>query len=83
MMSDEAQSVQVPEGQAQQTPAAAQNTETPAEHMIPKSRFDELNKELKAIKAQLETEAKAKEAAEAQRLKEQGEWKSLAENYMA
>lgn len=82
-MADETQSVQVPEGQAQQTPAAAQNTETPTEHMIPKSRFDELNRELKALKAQLETEAKAKEAAEAQRLKEQGEWKSLAEKYMA
>lgn len=32
--------------------AGTQNTET-AEHMIPKSRFDEINKELKAVKARL------------------------------
>ncbi len=33
-------------------PAGAQNTVT-AEHMIPKSRFDEINNELKAAKAKL------------------------------
>jgi len=78
--------------QATGTPAGAQKPDIPpagqtattaqgaqAEPMIPKSRFDEINNKLKA----LETEAKARETAEAQateqRLKEQQKWQELAE----
>lgn len=45
--------VKTEEGTETPVPSAGtQNTET-AEHMIPKSRFDEVNKELKAVKAKL------------------------------
>lgn len=71
------------EGQAPAPSAGTQNTDTSVEHMIPKSRFDELNREFKALKAKLEADEQAKEAAEAQRLKEQGEWKALAERAQA
>lgn len=64
-------------------PAEAKNTEPTTEHMIPKSRLDELNKELKALKQQLDAESKAKRNAEEQRLKEQGEYKTLYDSTVA
>lgn len=59
------------------TPAAAVNTETPTAHMIPKTRFDEVNKELRQLKAQFDKAAKDREAAEAAALAEQGKYKEL------
>ena len=53
-----------------QQPAASagtENTEKPVEHMIPKSRFDQVNEELKAIKTKL-TEYEQSQMTEAQRL---------------
>ena len=54
-----------------QQPAASagtENTERPVtEHMIPKSRFDQVNEELKAIKAKL-TDYEQAQMTEAQRL---------------
>lgn len=63
----------------QGAPAAEPSTtETPsAEHMIPKSRFDEVNKELKALRKQSEAAQKAQEAAEAAAAAEKGEYKKL------
>lgn len=82
-MADELQTEGSAENQAQAPSAGTQNTDSNAEHMIPKSRFDELNREFKALKAKLDAEDKAREAAEAQRLKEAGEWKALAERAQA
>lgn len=62
------------------TPAGAQNTEQPAaDHMVPKSRFDEVNTELKKLKAQAAEAEKARQQAEHDRLKEQGEWQKIAD----
>ncbi len=64
----------------QATPSAGtQNTETPAEVMIPKSRFDEVNNRLKAIEGERTKAQKEAEAAETARLAEQGEYKKLFE----
>lgn len=49
------------------TSAGTENTEKPVEHMIPKSRFDQVNEELKAIKAKL-TDYEQAQMTEAQRL---------------
>lgn len=55
-------------------PAAAENTGTtkPAEHMIPKSRFDEVNSELKALRAKL-TGFEQAQMTETERLRSQAE----------
>lgn len=82
-MADEQTNTDSAENQVQAPSAGTQNTDSTAEHMIPKSRFDELNREFKALKARLDAEDKAREAAEAQRLKEAGEWKALAERAQA
>lgn len=48
-------------------------------HMIPKSRFDEVNEKLKTLEGQLaERDAKDQEA-EQKRLEEQGKWQQIAE----
>lgn len=60
------------------TPAEAQTTDTaPAEHMIPKSRFDEVNNQLKELKAAQETATQAQEAAKRERLEKQQEFEKL------
>lgn len=88
-MSDEATTADVTEVAADQVqataPAEAKNTDTQqtAEHMIPKSRFDEVNAELKRLKAQSTAETKQREAAEAERMKEAGEFKALYEKAQA
>lgn len=62
------------------SPAGAQNTDTQtAEHMIPKSRFDEVNSQLRELKAQQEKAAKEREKAEKERLEKQSEFKTLYE----
>lgn len=66
---------------AASAPAVAKNTDPTAEqHMIPKARFDEVNQQLKALKAEQAKAAKAAEQAEAERLKQQNEYKTLYEN---
>lgn len=63
-------------------PAGAPNTETQvAEPSIPKSRFDEVNNELKRLKKADEDRIKADQAAAAQHAKEQGEWEKLAKQH--
>ncbi len=60
------------------SPAVAQNTEPTAEHMIPKSRFDEVNN---ALRAELDAKAKREQAERAAADKaaaERGEWERLA-----
>lgn len=49
------------------------------EHMIPKSRFDEVNNANKELKARLDTVEKEQKEATEKRLKEQGQFKQLAE----
>lgn len=64
-------------GEATKTDGGEAATSTQNEHMIPKTRFDEVNTELKDLKAQLEsfTAAKAKdEKAKAEKL---GEFEQL------
>lgn len=66
-----------------QSSAGTSNTETQAEPMIPKARFDEVNNRLKALEAEAAKNAKA-QAAEDERLKiAQGEWQKLAESHKA
>jgi len=49
------------------------------EHMIPKSRFDELNAELKTASEKLAKIESDTKTAETERLKQQGEFQKLAE----
>jgi len=67
----------------QTTPAAAENTGTQQQHMIPKSRFDEVNTEYKRLKAAMEQQSAEQKAAADKRLAEQNEWKTLAEQHAA
>jgi ribonucleoside-triphosphate reductase len=64
-------------------PAEAKKTDTPAEPMIPKTRFDEVNNKLKEIQSQLDAKTKAEQEAEEARLKEKEDFKTLAEQHKA
>lgn len=66
------------EGQptAGETPAEAKNTE----HMIPKSRFDEVIERARKAEEALAQLQSAHEAKERDRLQKQGEWQQIAEN---
>jgi hypothetical protein len=64
-------------------PAEAKNTETPAEPMIPKSRFDEVNNRLKAIEDENKKAAKLAQDAEAKRLADEGKYKELYDKQQA
>lgn len=57
--------------------AGTQNTE---QHMIPKSRFDEVLTQAREAQAALKKFQEDSAAAEAERLKKQGEWQQIAEN---
>lgn len=60
-------------------PAEAQNTDTAREHMIPKSRFDEVNTALADLRRkEQEREQQARQETE-RRAKEQGQYKELVE----
>jgi hypothetical protein len=72
---------QKPTGEAGQedTSAETENTDTPSEPMIPKSRFDQVNRRLKELESsQKEIEAATKKAEE-ERLAKDAEWQQLAE----
>ena len=60
------------------TPAEAEKTD--GEHMIPKSRFDEVNNQLREIQKQLKKEQKEKATAVEKQLEEQGKYKELYED---
>lgn len=57
---------------AGETPAAAEKTDSQAEHMIPKRRFDEVNGKLRAMEAKI-AEYEAQQMTEAQRLQAQAQ----------
>lgn len=58
-------------------------TAEPAEPMIPKSRFDEVNEQRKALKQQIDDAEKARVELEKQKLKAEGDFKSLYEEALA
>lgn len=63
-------------------PAEAKTPDSPQasdEHMIPKSRFDEINNELKRLKAEQDKATKAAAEAERKALEEQNNYKALYE----
>lgn len=62
-----------------QPPAAVNTPDSGAEPMIPKSRFDEVNKKLKQIETDMAKAQKEREQAEAAALAEQGKFKELYE----
>lgn len=55
----------------------AQPQQKQNEHMIPKTRFDEVNEKMKALQAQLDTFTQEKEQAELESKKKKGEFESL------
>jgi hypothetical protein len=67
--------------QDQAQPAASAETENtvtaPVEHMIPKSRFDEINDRAKAAEAELAKFKADQDKAETERKKKQGEFEEL------
>jgi colicin import membrane protein len=74
-----------PQPNPQPAPAAGPtNTDTQAptgEPSIPKSRFDEVNNELKRLKKAEEDRQKAADKAAEDRAKEQGEWEKVARQH--
>lgn len=65
------------------TPAAAENAETPAEHMIPKSRFDEVNEKLRKLEADAAKREQEQQKAEEERMAQDAEWQKLADQRKA
>jgi hypothetical protein len=73
-----------PSEQTPATPAAEPlKTETPADVMIPKARFDEVNNALKKLQGDAAEQAKAAAKAEEERLAHQAEWQKLYEGSKA
>ena len=62
-------------------PAGAKNTDTgaPVEHMIPKTRLDQLNNELKALRAEQAQAQKERDEAARKAAEDQGKFKELYE----
>lgn len=63
-------------------PAGAKNSDTPgddSERMIPLSRFNEINNQLKELKQQVAAQEEAAKKASDDKLAEQQEWQKLAE----
>lgn len=78
---------QVSDGKAP-TESSAETTNTDKsvvqnEHMIPKSRFDQVNDELKSLRAAQEQADKEREQAELKQLEEQNNFKALYEKAQA
>lgn len=70
-----------PGDQAPPAPSAeTSNTGSSQEHMIPKSRFDEINERMKKAEAALAEQQRQSEEAEQKRLKEQGKYQQLYED---
>lgn len=79
-----------PEGDGQQGANNAGQGNTPAggsssagtentDHMIPLKRFNEVNEELKTLREKVQQDEAARQAAEQERLRKQGEFQTLAE----
>ncbi len=68
-----------PEQDAPEQPAAEPKDTDKKEHMIPKSRLDEVIQERNEMQSRIEALEKASKEAEEQRLKDQEQWKELAE----
>lgn len=62
----------------EQSPAEAPKTETAQEHMIPKSRFDEVNTELKKLREWQQAQERERQAAAEKAAAERGEWEKVA-----
>lgn len=79
----EEQQAQTPTAQPQAPatpPAGASPTETPAqEQTVPYTRFKEINDQLKALKDEADKQAKARQAADEQKLAQEAEWQKLAD----
>lgn len=60
-----------------------QKAETPADVMIPKARFDEVNKKLRDLEAAATAQQKAAAKADEERMATQNEWQKLAETRKA
>lgn len=72
------------EPQAEPQPTAeSKKTEQPSEHMIPKSRFDEINNELKRLRKEADERAAAQKKADEQAAAEQGKYQELYEKLKA
>ena len=67
----------------QDTPAVAQNTDTAQEHMIPKTRFDEINNRLKQLEKEKAESEKAASEFSRKTAEEQGKYKELYEQSTA
>lgn len=65
--------------EAQDTPQAGETSTKQTEHMIPKSRFDEVNQKFKDVQAQLNQLLDAKQEEDRKAKEEQGEFKQLYE----
>jgi len=78
VMTDKDKNVDKPEAKKDQPEATAEseNTEN-QEHMIPKSRLDQINDKLKAAISEKEAAEKALNDTQEQRLKEQNKYKEL------
>lgn len=74
---------ETPANAATQTANGTQAQNNATEHMIPKSRFDEINTELKQLKTEQARLQKEREAAEQKALAEQGKFKELYEKEKA
>lgn len=84
MADEEMKEVEAEEVQPEGAPAAAEKTEeTPDGHMIPKTRFDEVNQKYRELKKQFDDIEKAKAQAEETALAEQGKYKELYEKSAA
>lgn len=76
---DEGESRNQPnEDTGEATPDAAENTDSQG-HMIPKSRFDEINERMKAAETALREATEKREKEEEERKRKQGEYESLYE----
>lgn len=82
-MEEQGNTVETPESTPADPSAETKNTEGAGagngEHMIPKSRFDEVNTELRTLKTKLAEKEAAEQEAQEQALADQQEWKELAE----
>lgn len=79
-MSEETKVEEEKEGIKEETPAEAQK---PEEHMIPKSRFDDVNQKYKDAEKRLKALEKSAQDAETARLKESEDYKALYEKEQA
>tara|TARA_Y100001963_G_scaffold29529_1_gene40186 strand:- start:1804 stop:2364 length:561 start_codon:yes stop_codon:yes gene_type:complete len=69
------------ETNTEKTPITEDSSKNVSSNMIPKTRFDEVNNQAKALKEKLEKYESEKQEAEKLRLEEQGKFKEANEQY--